>query len=298
VPQVALLYSTEDHYRHANGLFPRDLSSLKGTLQDLLESQLSVVVVSEHHLAGRMAEYPLIVVPECGVLEPGFKDELVSYVRGGGNLLLVGPQAAALFEPELGIALESEPSRGPAFLDHRGAIIPIQGRRRFVKLGREAQRFGRLLTSKESSSSSWPAASLNTLGKGKIAATYFDFSKGYLADRNATARTFLNELARKLFPEPLVEVKGSPDVDVILARIGGRLAVNLVNTAGPHADVSSPILDSIPPVGPLELAIRMAARPKSVTLEPGGQALGFEYRDGVARATVSRLDIHGVVVIE
>ena len=34
---------------------------------------------SEHHLAGRMAEYPLIVVGECDFLEPAFKAELVRY---------------------------------------------------------------------------------------------------------------------------------------------------------------------------------------------------------------------------
>ena len=91
------------------------------------------------------------------------------------------------------------------------------------------------------------------LGQGKIAATYFSFSQGYLSDRSATTRAFLNDLARQLFPDPLVEVTGSSDVDVSVNRIGGRLAVNLVNTAGPHADANTPIIDSIPPVGPLTL---------------------------------------------
>jgi hypothetical protein len=60
VPQIALLYSTASHYREMNGLFQRDLSRLNGTLQALVEGQQVVDVVSEHHLAGHMAQYPLI----------------------------------------------------------------------------------------------------------------------------------------------------------------------------------------------------------------------------------------------
>ena len=78
-------------------------SRISGTLQALLEGQQVVDVVSEHHLAGRMAEYPLIVVAECDYLEPAFKAELVDYVKQGGNLMLIGPSAASLFAPELGV---------------------------------------------------------------------------------------------------------------------------------------------------------------------------------------------------
>ena len=106
-------------------------------------------------------------------------------------------------------------------------------------------------------------------------------------DRNDVSRRFLNDLARELFPKPMVEVKGSPDVDVVVNRLGGRLAVNLVNTAGPHQ--KEPILDSIPPVGPLEITIRTQKEPAKVTLEPAGQSLPFQYRDGAARLTLPSL---------
>ena len=96
----------------------------------------------------------------------------------------------------------------------------------------------------------------------------------------------------------MVEVKGSEDVDVAVERIDGRLAVNLVNTAGPHADTRAPILGSIPPVGPLAITVRSPVKPGKVTLEPGGQPLPFGYKDGEVRLTLSRLEIHAVVVIE
>ena len=165
-----------------------------------------------------------------------------------------------------------------------------------MRLGPGAKAIGQVHDTRSPSSRPLPAASVADLGKGKIAATYFSMSQGYLDDRSRTARAFLNDLVRQLFPDPLVEVAGSSDVDVSVNQISGRLAVNLVNTVGPHAD--APILDSIPPVGPLAISIRSPQRPSRITLEPGGHALPFEYQHGKARLTVERLDIHGVVVVE
>ena len=54
----------------------------------------------------------------------------------------------------------------------------------------------------------------------------------------------------------MVEVKGSTEVDVSINRLHGKLAINLVNTSGAHWDTQKPLIDSIEPIGPLEIAIR------------------------------------------
>jgi hypothetical protein len=296
VPQVALLYSTAAHYREVNGLFSRDLSRFNGTLQALVESQQSVELLGEHHLTGRMNEYPLIVVPEAEYLDPSFKQELLRYVEAGGNLLLVGPRAAALFERELGVTLQGLPSAAQRYLAVKDSLVPVKGQAQAVTLGGKAMAYGRLHASNELSSPCLPAASITARGQGKIAATYFDFSQGYLTSRNSAARDFLNDLSRQLFPKPMVEVTGSHDVDVMVNRIGGKLAINLVNTAGPHQ--TEPILESIPPVGPLSVTIRQPAKPAKVTLQPGGSELAFNYADGAFQVTLPQVEIHSVIVVE
>jgi hypothetical protein len=297
VPQVALLFSNAAHYRKINGLFSRDNARLEGILRALLEGQQSVEVLGEHHLAGRMAEYPLIVVPEWEYLEPQFKSDLVAYVQGGGNLLLVGPKTAGLFAAELGVTLEGDlqPS-GPIYLGHEGAVASLKGTQQPAKLGADATPFGTLHKSPEATSAAQPAASLTKLGLGRIAATYLTFGQSYHQTPTEAARRFLNDLVRKLFPEPLAEVAGSADVDVCVARNHGKLLVHLVNTAGPHRTQS--ILESIPPVGPLTVTLRQPAKPARVTLEPAGQTLDFEYRDGRLRLTVPHVAIHEVLVVE
>jgi hypothetical protein len=298
VPQVALLYSTAAHYREVNGLFARDLSRLQGTLQALLESQQSVEVLGEHHLTGRMNAYPLIIVPECDYLEPAFKQELVEYAKGGGSLLLIGPKTDSLFAAELGIALEDKPLSTTRYLDCSGQLVSVKGQIQTAKLSPKARPFGQLHLSNELTSAAQPAASVTKVGRGKMAALYFTFSKGYLGDHSPLARAFLNNLTRELFPSPMVEVRGSTDVDVTVNRLAKRLTVNLVNTAGPHADLKNPIIDSIPSTGPLEILIRTSQKPKRLTLEPDHQPLTFAYRRGECRLTLPRLEIHSVIVVE
>ncbi|MBN1507907.1 MAG: alpha-L-fucosidase [Sedimentisphaerales bacterium] len=297
VPQVALLFSTAAHYRKSNGLFARDLARISGALRALLEGQQSVEILGEHHLAGRMADYPLIVVPEWEYLEPKFKDELVAYVKGGGNLLLIGPGTAAMFQTQLDVIPEGEPAPAADWrLAYNGELGEVTGTKQLVKLGPSCEPFGRLQRTGETGASSQPAASVREFGRGKIAAMYFTFGQGYVNARTDLMRQFLNGLVRRLFPRPMVEVKGSPDVDVVVNRQDGKLAVNLVNTAGPHQH--EPILDVIPPVGPLDVTIRHATKPTRIMLEPAGSPLSFEHRNGEIYLVVPRVDIHEVIVVE
>ena len=165
-----------------------------------------------------------------------------------------------------------------------------------MRLGPNAAPLGKLHQTNDPASPWQPAASIAKLGRGRIAATYFTLGQAYCSEPSEGARRFLNDLVRQVFPDPLVEVSGSSDVDVCVARHHGRLLVNLVNTAGPHR--TQPILQSIPPVGPLTVTIRSAARPAKVALEPGGRPLAFEYRDGSLRLTVPQVAIHEIVAVD
>ena len=294
VPQVALLLSTAGHYHKVSGLFNRELSGVSGVLQALLESQHSVEVVNECQLKGRLALYPLIVVPEWAYLEPGFRADLVTYVKKGGSLLLVGPKSAALFQAELGVTLDGEPAAKPQLLGYRGGQAQTKGFAQGVKLVSGAETFGTLQA--EAKAGAQPAASISALGKGTIAAVYAELGQSYSGLRSPVVRNFLNDLARRLFPKPMVEVTGSSDVDVCLMRQKDKLLVNLVNTSGPHQ--TEPIQETIQPVGPLSVTLRLPSKPAKLTLEPGGQPLAFIYRDGAAMFTVPQLDIHRVIVAE
>ena len=99
-------------------------------------------------------------------------------------------------------------------------------------------------------------------------------------------------------PEPIVEVKGSHTVDVVVNRIDGKLAVNLVNTSGPHDNETIRVFDEIQPVGPLDIAIVSDTKPHRVTLQPGNRKLLYGFKDGRIMLTIPRLDIHDIIMVE
>ncbi|MBI5802016.1 MAG: hypothetical protein HZA92_14995 [Verrucomicrobia bacterium] len=300
VPQVALLYSRASHYRQSPQLFTPNspaVRSLRGVLQGLVESQHPVQIVSEHHLRGRMSEWPLIVLPECEHLDVDFRDELVSYVKRGGRLLVAGPKAAALFVKELDVVPEAEaPPTGSVRLEFGVSKAEFATTWQGVKPGATARNFGAFGPANDTNAPARPAATLAPLGKGTIAAVWLNLGERCADGKTPAAREFLDALARNLFPKPMIEVSGSHAVDVSLARNHGKLQVHLVNTSGPHA--TEPFVDSIAPVGPLQVTLRSGSSPKRITLLPGGRATEFKHANGETHFTVAEVPIHSVFVVE
>jgi hypothetical protein len=302
VPQIALLYSREALYRKMKAVFrfpwEYPMVPFKGVLNALLDSQYSVEVLMEHHLTGNMEKYPLIIIPEWDYVGGDFKSELLAYVNQGGNLLLIGPQAAILFQEQLGITFEGNAEKKQQWLEQNGRLASINSPYQLTKLSDTAKPFGKIFASNGLEGESVHAASINQYGKGKIAGVYFDFGKQYRESRTVIAREFLNSLVRQLFPEPVAEVSGSHTVDVTVNQINGKLAVNLVNTSGPHSDSTTHVFDEIPHVGPLEITIRCPNKPKKVMLESDGKKMKYTYRDGKIHTVLPQLDIHSVIVVE
>lgn len=303
LPQVGLIYPKEAVYRLSPPVLfqPGDLLlPMRGVLQALLDSQYSVEIVSQHHLSGRMGDYPLLVLPEWGTLNEDFRQELLAYVHNGGNLLVVGPNAAELFEKELGVRfsgeLEPEATR---WLEHAGILGGLSKNPfRPVSLNETTQPFGRLYPDNDPIGPSQIAASICNFGQGKLAGVYVNLGERYAHGAHYVLRRFLADLTKQLFPQPMVEVTGSHLVDVSLGQKDGRLMVNLVNTAGPHGDPDVYAFDEIPPLGPLSIRLRLEQKPRRITLQPASTELAFTYQEGVAQVLLPRLEIYDILVVE
>jgi len=300
VPQVGLLLHNAAHYRRTKNLFAPwtgEYVAARGTLQCLLDNQQSVTVLQDHHLPGQLNRYPLLVWPEWADAKSAYRRQLLAYVRAGGNLLVIGAHAAKLFEKELRIVRRSKPVEKPVWLEHDGVLGGCGGAFQPVRLRPGAEPVGRLFSQNDPVGPAHVAASIARYGRGKIAGLYVNVGHRYQTAATPTARQFLGELVRRLFPRPLVEVTGSHAVDVCVNQINGKLAIHLVNTAGPHADTNVYIHDEIPPIGPLCLSIQSAHRPRAVTLAPHGTPLPFTYSNGKIRLVLPRLEIHSIVVV-
>jgi len=301
VPQVALLYSGRAYYdRGPHVLRPGQgqLDPVHGLLRTLLGLHLAVEVTMPHHLEGRLDAYPLIVVPEWPDLEPDLPQALLAYVERGGNLLLVGPEAARPFAAALGVQFTGEAEARRQYLAFDGRLAAVDALSAAVRIQGPGRPVGRLHEDNEADGAGRPAASVIASGHGRLAAAYLNLGERFARAATGVARRFLAALVRDLFPGPMVEIEGDPPVDVGVTRTPDRLLVNLVNTGGPHADPTVETFDRVPPLGPLTVRVRTGRRPERVYLQPGTRHLPFHFREGAVEVELPRLALHEVVVLE
>ena len=139
------------------------------------------------------------------------------------------------------------------------------------------------------------AWSTNSLGTGKIGFMPFSLGDEYEKSGDEALRKQLAAVVKNLFPDPLVEVSGSPWVDVSVSLLNGKREIHLVNTSGDHKNAG--VIDKIDPVGPLQVTFRSEQKPSKITLQPFGKACDFTYSDKKVHLTVESLDIYDILVI-
>jgi hypothetical protein len=298
VPQIALLYPSVSYQKSASVPYSRPLGMLQGALNALLDGQQAVEIIMEHNLAGRMDQYPLIIVPECNYLEPAFMDELRNYVRNGGNLLVMGAETAAMFGSELGIVSSEKKARSEAFILASGRIGAVKSDLLSVKLSDGARP---LSVFYKGSDMQYPSgeisSSINSYGKGKIAGIYFNAGSAYTEFKTPVIRDFLDETVRQLFADKLVEVTGSHLVHLAVNKANGRMYVNLINVSGEHTNQNALAYDEVPPIHDIKVAIRTDAKPSRILLQPGNKVLEFTYKSGRSSLTIPELPLHNIIEV-
>ncbi|MDT8303753.1 MAG: alpha-L-fucosidase [Sedimentisphaerales bacterium] len=113
-----------------------------------------------------------------------------------------------------------------------------------------------------------------------------------------TVDDIFTTVLKKVFPEPIVEVIGSKDVDVSPRMLNGILSIHLVNTSGPHANAPEGGITDVKPVGPLTVSFRLRQPPKSITMQPEGKLLDVTWSNDRANVTLPRLKLYSILVVE
>jgi len=299
VPQVALLYSNTTVRATSQSLFGGQTQRINGVLTALLDAQLPVEVLSEHHLRGRMQQYPVIVLSQQDSLDPAFRNELLTYAEQGGHLLIIGATNTRQFAAELGVLPTGPVLNGPRRVEASGQSVVLAGPFLPVQLtGAHTRPVAQLHNSVTGGSVTGVAATETPFGQGRITAVYADLSTDYRTHQSTKLRDFLAGLARPLLPNPIVEVSGSRLVHVVPSRHSNKLTVNLINTGGRHADPRVFTYDEVPPLTNLTVRVRTDKKPKRIVQQPENRSLPMRYAQGVATVTVPQLTLHSVLVVD
>jgi hypothetical protein len=300
VPQVALLLSAETQFDRSDAVFTPYgcMDELEGALHALLELHYSVDILAEWQLQPRLKEFPLVAIPDSNKLSDDFKAALLKYVEEGGSLLLLGQQCARLFESSLGVKLEGSPQEIGAELATSSGVVNANGVWQRVT-PTSAQVIGYRHPSRDTRRGGEPAATLVAYGKGKIAAVYGPVALNYFRAHHSSLRRFLGDIAKKLFPDPAVQIEGPPCLDVALRRApDGKLSLHLLNVANMQRFDRGLVTDYIPEVGPVQVTLRVPAKPKRVRQLPDGGRLKWTWADGALSVTLPSVHIHTVLVVE
>lgn len=317
VPQIGVIYASKSQLRRSERIYAwwgNPLNELEGALHCLLENGYSVSVLAEHQLKSRMREFKALVLPECDTLDEDFKRELIAYVISGGQLMILGARAAALFERELGVELSPAAHvnttlfsgvkrisangswRVPQIvcaqvIAWRAEYIGIPG----TSLNMDARASG-LSELTSAHIKRFPAATERPLGAGYISAVYTDLGGLYYQNHYPATRELIRDLIELHF-EPDVRATGTHLTDVSLRTTAyGALCVHILNTACQPVDKRRAFTDEMPPLYNVDISVR--ARAKRVKQLPENIELEFERDGDWTRFRVPRLDIHSACVIE
>ncbi|MEI6339221.1 MAG: hypothetical protein WCQ57_11655, partial [Verrucomicrobiota bacterium] len=294
--------SKEAHYRSNKRIFGAwdgNYQPTIGTLRALLAGQHCVDVVSEHHLEGKSIDrFPILVVPEWAPLGADFHKHLLGYVRRGGKVLLIGVNPTREFAAELGVQPAGDAVRRQRWLAGPSGLAGIESEGLAFQIKSPAKVSAVWHERRDPLSPAHPLAVTRHLGKGTLAAIAVDFGIAYDTASTFQARDFLAAAVHSLFPEPVVTVSGSHQIDVSLMRKHGDLFMHLVNTAGAHADMGVSTHDEIPPLHDIEIRLRLPRRPAKIVQQPAGKALPFRWSKGTAALRVPVLEIHEILQIQ
>jgi hypothetical protein len=299
VPQVAMLFPTKSYIQTYDAPFVHPAEKLQATLYTLLDNQLPVEILMEHHLKGKSEQYPLIVVPECTSIEPEMLGELRSYVNKGGNLLVIGPETAQIFAKELGIetmTITTNTAEKTIFLSaaHRlGGICSSLAGIKFGPGAKIVSNFYDVCDYRDESK--FVASSVRQVGKGKIAAVYFNAGSSYAQYKTPVIRDFIAEIIGVLLPEMKVEVSGSHLVHVALNQLNGRTYINMVNVGGENTNPTATGYDQVPALTNLSVSIQ--GKPSKVILHPEEKELGISFENGKSTVIVPRLEIYSILEV-
>lgn len=298
IPQIALLYPTTYYQRNTSHPFSGSTAMLQGTMNMVLDGQHPVEILMEHHLHGKMKQYPLIIIPECNYMEPSFKDELDDYVKEGGKLLIIGTETARLFDKELGIKSILKAEEKTVFIAEGNKLGGIGTSAVSIELLPGAQAFSTFYNSSDfKDKGKIISASVNRFGKGKVAGVYFNAGTTYLDYKSHVLRDFISARIGELFPNPIVRITGSHLVHVMANQINDKMFVDLVNVGGDHANPKAIGFDEIPALQNLTVQIITPEKPSRIILQPEGRVLDIDFKNGVSKVVVPELAIYSILEV-
>ncbi len=298
----------------------------RGAHKMLTESHLQADLVYSI-FAEDLSQYPVIILPEPGMYQPGMDEKLREYVKNGGILIAAGKSifnnGACPLADVFGINYIEPLSFSLAHFVPEPEVkgktdnIPLQVRGNVFKvicdgaepLAKLYYPVGETQPPVKGFRSPYPPASMepspfpfvtkNRFGKGKavyIAASLFDI---YWRTNHHWLRQFTEALIRYADPSQPVNIKASGRIEANLMSSGNGLLLNLINYSLGHQGGQNAIacIEQVEPASNIECEVK-CGKVKKVILEPEGKEIPFFYKTGTCSFTVPEIKYMSIVRLQ
>jgi hypothetical protein len=312
------------HRRHKPAV---DIVSGMGFLLNALHWPFEVVLENQFE-PGKLAQYPVVILPDVQCMDIAAAAGLTAYVEAGGTLLATGetgtrdpfgqPREIGVLDDLLGIAFRSDilcPCELELLTDQiRGSDLPrrfmVSGQARLVKTAQDVVVHARAT---EQASFAGPRSLRNgqifveehlvgaavcerKKGKGRALFIASDIGSGYSQNPSRRSR----ELVRRLIGEIDLpyQTDAPANVQITAWRQGVNLVFHLLNQPSSMYRMPGTLLDYAPedftPTCPIGITVAGAAER---VFSPTAQSeLSTDQRSGKTVVTLARLNMHDVIV--
>jgi alpha-L-fucosidase len=305
VPQVVLLHAPEHFYAHNEPLFNlgKATDPLEGALHVLLENHCAVDIRNTDDLFEQLDAFPLCVISEQENLQPELLDRLRRYVENGGHLLVSGAETTALFDELLGVSPVEQPQQDFYIPVDRGAVCAMGSWRTVRPVRDDTDIISPLLRSRDRGAdqkdSGCCAAVMRRIGNGCIAGIFGPVFGSYAYSHYPAMRSWIGQIIGQMNTPGLIRAEGPARVHLTVRSKENRWLINLVNLGTDHPlSPTSPLVEQVPPAGPLKIRLPAARTPLRVSLMPSAQPLAWQMESGCLNVTVNQVGIHDIVVID
>ncbi|GAB2706107.1 hypothetical protein GCM10027037_35320 [Mucilaginibacter koreensis] len=263
IPQVGLFFSNSGYERmNTHNIFSTlntATDNVKGMLNLLLNAQYSVDIIQDFQ-ASQLNSYPVIVIADWDYLPATTIAQIKQYITQGGKVLVTGKQMANAF----------------AALNNIATLVQVPG----ITPGSTA---GEL--------------SVKKYGKGLLAVLNNDVSATYLGNLSPDVKSDVSRIIDALMPNKMVVVKNSENVHISTRKKGNDILIQLVNATGQKVNVPTSVYNSVAPITTLNLSVKLAQKPTTVTLEPQHKQIPFQWNGSAINVSIDKLDLYDILKI-
>jgi hypothetical protein len=300
VPEVGVLFSGRTLYRTTGRVFGGwdwAETPAAGALDLLLSCGYSVDVIPDWQLAECAVQYPLLFVPDWKDIGQQVASTLMSYVAGGGKLLVCGAENARLLSGDLKLGLHGEAQERRYFVADDSGFAEVAGSWIAIDAA-QGDVIAHAYPAPDTRKDALPLAVRVAHGKGNVVVCPGPIASAYGNGSTPIIRSVLRAMVDPLHA-PMVRMDGKyPALEIVLRKKEGQMLIHFVNSEGAPDSSEHRHSGIVPSSGAVRLRILLSRAPAKVWVEPEGRLLAGEYKGGEWTGVLPDLSVHSFLRIE